>query len=478
MGNGTSGNIGAEAITHLAGETLLTNEDWIDSVTNPMPAAGGVDPETLEQVRQYAPQAFRTQKRAVTPEDYATMAEKHSEVQRAAATLRWTGSWHTVFLTIDRVDGGEIDAAFENELREYLEQYRMAGQDLEIDGPQYVALELEMMVCVASDYFRSDVLAALQDVFSSGTRADGSLGFFNPDKFTFGQGVYLSQLYAAAQEVAGVRYVEINTFQRLGTPSTAALDEGVLTIGRLEIARLDNDPNFPERGVLDVRDERRKMNNPLDPTLRELDDCGCCAGITVETPVEIDNRPGLEAIVFRAGNQPQFKATMLAALSSAATPALRSLKTRENDDFTIALLDGWATVADVLTFYSERIANEGYLRTATERASVLELARSIGYELNPGVAASTYLAFTVEDAVGAPGYANIDAGTKVQSIPGPDETPQIIRDFGRSLRAQGLEQLGREINGVRHAVSWDGQALSQRDDDESERRRCLADRRR
>ena len=168
------------------------------------------------------------------------------------------------------------------------------------------------------------------------------------------------------------------------------------------------------------------MNNPLDPTLRELDDCGCCAGTAVETPAEIDNRPGLDAISFRAGKQPQFKATMLASLSAANYPALRSLKTREDDDFTIALLDGWATIADVLTFYSERIANESFLRTATERGSVLELARSIGYELNAGVAASTYLVFSVDTAAGAPGYANIDAGTKVQSIPGPDETAQVF----------------------------------------------------
>ena len=168
------------------------------------------------------------------------------------------------------------------------------------------------------------------------------------------------------------------------------------------------------------------MNNPLDPTLRELNDCGCCAGTAVETPVEIDNRPGLAAISFRAGKQPQFKATMLASLSAAASSALHNLKTRDDDDFTIALLDGWATIADVLTFYSERIANELYLRTATERRSVLELARSIGYELNSGVAASTHLVFTVDTAAGAPGYSNIDAGTKVQSIPGPGETAQVF----------------------------------------------------
>ena len=127
----------------------------------------------------------------------------------------------------------------------------MAGHDLEIDGPQYVSLEIEMVVCVHPDYFRSVVLAALTDVFSSDTRADGSLGFFHPDNFTFGQSIYLSELYAAAQEVAGVRYVlEVPTFQRLDLPNTSGLDEGVLKMGRLEIARLDNDPNFPERGVL------------------------------------------------------------------------------------------------------------------------------------------------------------------------------------------------------------------------------------
>jgi hypothetical protein len=250
VGNGTTGNIGAESITHLAGGTLFGEESLIDLVTNPMSASGGADPETLDEVRQYAPQAFRVQKRAVTPEDYATMTEKHPEVQRAAATLRWTGSWHTIFLTVDRLDGSAIDETFEEELREFLEPYRMAGQDLEIDGPEYVSLEIEMMVCVDSDYFRSDVLAALEDVFSSDTRADGSLGFFHPDNFTFGQSIYVSQLYAVAQNVAGVRYVEVVTFQRLDEPSTSGLDEGVLTMGRLEIARLDNDPNFRDHGIL------------------------------------------------------------------------------------------------------------------------------------------------------------------------------------------------------------------------------------
>ena len=89
-------------------------------------------------------------------------------------------------------------------------------------------------------------------------------------------------------------------------------------------------------------------------------------------------------------------------------------------------------MADVLTFYQERIANESYLRTATERRSLLELARLIGYELRPGVAASTYLAFTLEDAPGAPDRTTIDIGAKVQSIPGPDEKPQTFETIETS----------------------------------------------
>ena len=125
----------------------------------------------------------------------------------------------------------------------------MAGHDLEVDTPQYVPLEIAMFVCVKPDYFRSDVGAALLEIFSSGTLADGRKGLFQPDFFTFGQTVYLSPLYAAAQAVAGVASVQITVFQRQGLPETSGLTDGFLVMNRLEIARLDNDPNFPERGI-------------------------------------------------------------------------------------------------------------------------------------------------------------------------------------------------------------------------------------
>ena len=245
VGNGTRGNVGPESLGHV-----VSTDPALVFARNPLPARGGVDPENMEKVRQDAPVAFQTQERAVTADDYAEVAERHPEVQRAAATVRWTGSWRTVFLTVDRLGGRPVDEEFERDMRSHLERFRMAGHDVEIDGPRFVPLELEIFVCVQSGYYRSDVHTALLQVFSRATLSDGRRGFFHPDNFSFGQPVYLSQLYAAAQSVTGVRYVEIKKFQRLGQDSDLALAEGVLQIGRLEIARLDNDPNFRERGVL------------------------------------------------------------------------------------------------------------------------------------------------------------------------------------------------------------------------------------
>jgi hypothetical protein len=193
------------------------------------------------------------------------------------------------------------------------------------------------------------------------------------------------------------------------------------------------------------------MSDPENSNTAHPGDCGCCEGLSHETPVEIYNRPGLKAISYRVGTHARFKRTMLANLSANSLPALGGLTTREEDDFSVALLDAWSVAADVLTFYQERIANESYLRTATERMSLLELARLIGYELRPGVAASTYLAFTLEESPalampsipdvtlptataavpiqrtpGVPGQTVIERGLRVQSVPNPGEKPQIF----------------------------------------------------
>jgi hypothetical protein len=246
VGNGVQGNVGADSIAHV----VIAVAGVFTAVTNPLPAAGGVDPEDVDAARRDAPQAFRTQERAVTPADYAAAAERRPEVQRAAATFRWTGSWHTVFVTADRFGGAAVDPRFETRLRRHLERFRMAGYDLEVDGPRYVPLDIALHVCVKKDYFRSEVLRAVRDVLGTGVLSDGRLAFFHPDNFTFSQPVHLSAIVAAAQAVEGVESVWAQKFRRMASPDAASLESGVIPIGRLEIAQLANDPNFRERGRL------------------------------------------------------------------------------------------------------------------------------------------------------------------------------------------------------------------------------------
>jgi len=250
VGSGRAGNVGAGAITRL-----VDAPQGVARVRNPLPASGGEDPEPLADVRKYAPTAFLRQERAVTEADYAEMAQRHPEVQRAAATRRWTGSWYTVFVSIDRRGGCAVDDAFRDEMRAFLEPFRLAGHDLEIDSPRFVPLDVVLSVCVKPGFFRADVKRALLDVFGSGTAAGGQPAFFHPDNLTFGQPVYLSRLVAAAMAVPGVSFVQPKTFRRWGQPARGELADGAIRLDRLEIARLDNDPSLPENGKIDFQME-------------------------------------------------------------------------------------------------------------------------------------------------------------------------------------------------------------------------------
>jgi len=152
--------------------------------------------------------------------------------------------------------------------------------------------------------------------------------------------------------------------------------------------------------------------------------CTRCSTPLATTPRPVENPPGKSELAARIGTHGSFLATCLEDL--AAQPALAPLSTRDPGDPTIALVDAAAVVLDVLTFYRERITNEGYLRTATELRSVLELARTIGYELNPGAAAQTWLAFTLDTVVGSPTEVSLPAGTRAQSVPAQGQQPQVF----------------------------------------------------
>ncbi|MBA2695148.1 MAG: putative baseplate assembly protein [Actinobacteria bacterium] len=254
VGNGRQGNVGAETIVHVI-EPEAVPAGWpsITGVRNPMPAWGGVDPEPIELVKQVAPDAFRAETyRAVTEADYAAAAQLLPAVSRAQATFRWTGSWHTVFVTVDPTATDTVPDPLDMSVRNHLTRYKQAGYDLEIDPPRFVPLRITLVVCAKPDHFRHDVAQALATVLSARTLPDRSRGFFHPDHVTFGQPVHLSELYAAVERVPGVDSVEVVEFHRYGEEPAGELTAGRIDVERLEIVRLNNDPNFPEHGVLTV----------------------------------------------------------------------------------------------------------------------------------------------------------------------------------------------------------------------------------
>jgi hypothetical protein len=249
-GNGPAGNVGAEAITTLGWRNKTVSGPTLRP-RNPLPARGGTEPEPLAEVKLFAPRTFLKEiERAITADDYARLAERNGKVQRAGASLRWTGSWYAAQVAIDPFGSETADQHLLDEIEGYLYRYHRMGHDLEVWPARYVPLAIEMQVCVLPNHLRGDVEVVLLDLFSNRMLLGGGLGFFHPDNLTFGDGVYMSKLVAAAQKVSGVQSVLVTKLQRLGEDAHGELEAGVLALGPLEIAQLDNDSNFPEHGTL------------------------------------------------------------------------------------------------------------------------------------------------------------------------------------------------------------------------------------
>ena len=141
----------------------------------------------------------------------------------------------------------------------------------------------------------------------------------------------------------------------------------------------------------------------------------------------ITPRAGLPALPYRSGDRRQFLARLLADLARTDTADGKSfgLRTRAPGDPTVALLDAWATVADVIAFYQDRIANEGFLRTAGQPGSLLAIAQLVGHRPRPGLAASVWLAYSLQPDP-ADTAVVLPAGLLAQSVPGTGELPQTF----------------------------------------------------
>ncbi|MEM9293221.1 MAG: baseplate J/gp47 family protein [Acidobacteriota bacterium] len=249
VGNGTAGNVGADALA-----TVVTTQR-VNAVTNLLPATGGVDPELLSRARLNAPDAYGVQQRGVTEEDYRQLVEALPTVQQAAVVAEWSGSWLNFEISIDRLGGLPLDDAFLASTTRYLEAFRLAGTSFSLRSPRWAAVEIQLVVYCSAALSATSLRAELDRLFGTGKLADGSLAYFHPDRFTFGQSVVLSDLVEQAQRVTGVDWVNADPqtdprirFRRWGQPSQGELTAGEIPVGPLEIVRADSNPAEPTHG--------------------------------------------------------------------------------------------------------------------------------------------------------------------------------------------------------------------------------------
>lgn len=250
VGIGVAGNVGAETITHV-----ITTQPGLKP-RNPLAATGGTDPEPIARVKLLAPKAYQSELvRAVSADDYARLAERNPRVQRAACALQWAGTRYEAHVAIDPRGTDAVDHALLRQIQAELYRYRRIGHDVVVVPPTYVPLDIAMTVQVLPGYARGHLETLLRNIFSDNRLPDGSLGFFHPDNLTFGESIYVSRLVAAAQNVDGVESVVVRRLQRRFETPNHELDNGVLPIGPLEVARLGSNRASPENGrfVLTVR---------------------------------------------------------------------------------------------------------------------------------------------------------------------------------------------------------------------------------
>lgn len=249
-GSGTSGNVAAEAIRQIVFRNNYPDGVAI-AVRNPLPARGGAGPEPVERAKLRAPHRFHTAlERAIAPEDYAAIAMRDfpAQVQRAMAHVRASGAAVEVQVAIDAY-GGEADAVLLLLVERHLEPYRRIGHDVRAVPANVVPLLLELTVCVRPAYLRGHVKAALQRVLGAGSWPGGR-GFFHVDSMTFGDRITISRIAAAAHKVEGVASILVTRLERLREGRNGEIEAGELALGPFEVARLDNDPRFPENGAL------------------------------------------------------------------------------------------------------------------------------------------------------------------------------------------------------------------------------------
>jgi predicted phage baseplate assembly protein len=249
VGGGARGNIGADSLRHVVFRNAFPEGLEIE-VGNPLPMQGGREPETSASARLRAPSGFRRRlERAITADDYATivMRDFPALVQRAAATLRSSGLRTEVQVAVDPVGRAEPPEDLLACIERHLERYRRIEHDVRVVPARQVPIDLEVEICVLRGAIAEDVAERVRVRLGSGPG-----GFFHPDALTFGGGIAVSRLVAAAHAVEGGADVRVTILNRLYEPPDGEIEAGLLPIAPTEIARLDQDRDAPWNGRLNL----------------------------------------------------------------------------------------------------------------------------------------------------------------------------------------------------------------------------------
>jgi hypothetical protein len=219
VGGGAHGNVGANSIQTIveAPEIVLLPPILL---TNPEPATGGADRETIEHAVKHAPGVFRSQKRAVTAGDYIDLALDLKGVGKVRAEK---GNWNTVLLYVAPAGGGQVNDVLKKNLLAYFEDKRSISTIVEIRDVDYVNIYLAAKVGIESYY-------SWQDIEEKVKQAAGDLLAF--DKVKFADILYLSKFYEAIENIEGVAFVTIEEFWRDGA---GPKDKPIARDGRIKL---------------------------------------------------------------------------------------------------------------------------------------------------------------------------------------------------------------------------------------------------
>ena len=245
VGKGPEGNVGAEKLKNFN----RSDYPQIEECWNPFNISAGTAPEPVDEIIRRVPEAYRfRQLRAVTLGDYIDRAEELSEVSKASARYAWTGSWKTVRITIDPAGTAEMDDELRKKIASHLDAVRLIGEDLEIRPPRFVPLEINVTLCIHSDYWLEDIKSILEQEFSEGFTPDGKQAFFHPDLWTFGQVIRKSQIIGRVQSIEGVDHVVSVTIKRWNDMISGTGE--IIKVGPDEVIQVRNDPDHREKGYI------------------------------------------------------------------------------------------------------------------------------------------------------------------------------------------------------------------------------------